>query len=97
MFSQDYSVEWHILQNVQMFLGNLTVALAFGAVFSVAWELPLAKLQKLGLGAFAAQLSKRPTPPWTLGVLGLLVLSVILFILNFIGHLPLSKLTSAWW
>ena len=80
-----------------MFLGNLSVALVFGAVFSVAWELPFAKLQKLGLGAFATQLSQRPTPPWTLGVLGLLALSVTLFILNFIGHLPLFKLSSAWW
>ena len=61
-FFQNYSVDWTILQNTGMFLGNLVVALLLGLVTSVAWELPLANIQKLVIGSFVSQLSKKTFP-----------------------------------
>ena len=47
---QDYGVDWTMLLNVQMFLGNLAVAVLFGGLFSAACELPFARLQKFFIG-----------------------------------------------
>ena len=44
------------------FLRNLVVALLLGLVTSVAWELPLANIQKLVIGSFVSQLSKKTFP-----------------------------------
>merc|ERR1711890_16927 len=44
---QDYNLDWTMLPNVKLFLGNLTAALTLGLVTSIAWELPFAKLQKI--------------------------------------------------
>ena len=86
-----------MLSNVPMFLGNLTVALLFGMIFCIAWELPFAKLQKLAIGALAAQLSRKPAPRWAVGILVFFILFIVLFVLNFLNHLHFFKLTSAWW
>ena len=44
---QDYNVDWTMLLNVQLFLGNLAVALFCGMLLSLSFELPFAKLQKI--------------------------------------------------
>ena len=86
-FLQNYSVDWTILQNTRMFLGNPVVALLLGLVTSVAWELPLAKIQKLVIGSFVSQLSKKPFPKWTLAILIPLVGLLLAFVANFLRHL----------
>ena len=70
-----------------MFLGNLVIALLFGLVTSVAWELPLAKIQKLVIGSFVSQMSKKPFPKWTLAILIPLIALVLALIANFLRHL----------
>ena len=70
-----------------MFLGNLTIALLFGLLTSVAWELPLAKIQKLVIGSFISQMSKKPFPKWTLAILIPLIAIVLALIANFLRHL----------
>ena len=70
-----------------MFLGNLAIALLFGLLTSVAWELPLAKIQKLVIGSFISQMSKKPFPKWTLAILIPLIAIVLALIANFLTHL----------
>ena len=74
---QDYPLDYSLLTNVSMFLGNLTVALTFGLVFCIGMELPLAKLQKIIIGAYIARMTKGQK--WTLPVF-LLFIVVILFL-----------------
>jgi hypothetical protein len=57
---QDYNIDWTMLLNVQMFLGNVVVALLFGALFSIFWELPFARLQKLLIGALVGLVAGPP-------------------------------------
>ena len=86
-FFQEFPVAWTMLTNVHLFLGNLAAALLFGFVTSIAWELPLAKLQKIVLAALAAHMARKPFPKWTL-VPFLLFISVLLLMLaNFVLHL----------
>ena len=47
IYVQDYNVDWSLLLNVEMFLGNLAAALIIGLLSSIAWELPFAKVQKI--------------------------------------------------
>ena len=70
-----------------MFLGNLVIALLFGLLTSVAWELPLAKIQKLVIGSFISQMSRKPFPKWTLAILIPLIALVLALIANFLRHL----------
>ena len=69
-----------------MFLGNLVIALLLGLVTSVAWELHLAKIQKLVIGSFICQMSKKPFPKWTLAILISLIALVLALIANFLRH-----------
>ena len=55
---QDYPWDYNLLSNVSLFLGNLTVALTFGLVFCIGMELPLAKLQKIIIGAYVTRMTK---------------------------------------
>ena len=80
-------MDWTFLQNTGMFLGNLAIALLFGLITSVAWELPLGKIQKLVMGSFTSQMSKKPFPKWTLVILIPLIALVLAFIANFLIHL----------
>ena len=80
-------MDWTFLQNTGFFLGNLAIALLLGLLTSVAWELPLAKIQKLVIGSFISQMSKKPFPKWTLVILILLVALVLALIANFLRHL----------
>ena len=80
-------MDWTFLQNTGMFLGNLAVALLLGLLTSVAWELPLAKIQKLVIGSFVSQMSKKPFPKWTLAILIPLIGLVLALIGNFLSHL----------
>ena len=80
-------MDWTFLQNTGMFLGNLALALLLGFCTSLAWELPLAKVQKLVIGSFIAQLSKKPFPKWTLAVLITLAALVLAMIANMLRHL----------
>ena len=73
---QDYPWDYNLLSNVSLFLGNLTVALTFGLVFCIGMELPLAKLQKIIIGAFVTRMTKGQK--WTLPVF-LIFIAVILF------------------
>ena len=76
-----------MLTNVHLFFGNLAAALLLGFVTSIAWELPLAKLQKIAMAALAAHMARKPFPKWTL-VPFLLFISVLLLMLaNFVLHL----------
>ena len=70
-----------------MFLGNLVIALLFGLLTSVAWELPLAKIQKLVIGSFISQMPRKPFPKWTLAILIPLIALVLALIANFLRHL----------
>ena len=70
-------MDYSLLTNVSMFLGNLTVALTFGLVFCIGMELPLAKLQKIIIGAYVARMTKGQK--WTLPIF-LLFIVVILFL-----------------
>ena len=76
-----------MLQNTGIFLGNLVVALLLGLVTSVAWELPLANIQKLVIGSFVSQLSKKPFPKWTLSILMPLAGLLLAFVANLLRHL----------
>ena len=60
-----------------MFLGNLAVALSFGLLFCIGMELPLAKLQKIIIGAYVTRMTKGQK--WTLPIFLIFIL-VILFI-----------------
>ena len=60
-----------------MFLGNLAVALSFGLLFCIGMELPLAKLQKIIIGAYVTRMTKGQK--WTLPIF-LMFIAVILFI-----------------
>ena len=80
-------MDWTYLQNTGMFLGNLAIALLLGLLTSVAWELPLAKIQKLVIGSFVSQMSKKPFPKWTLAILIPLIGLVLALIANFLSHL----------
>ena len=60
-----------------MFLGNLAVALSFGLLFCIGMELPLAKLQKIIIGAYVTRMTKGKK--WTLPIF-LMFIAVILFI-----------------
>ena len=80
-------MDWTYLQNTGMFLGNLAIALLFGLLTSVAWELPLAKIQKLVIGSFISQMYKKPFPKWTLSILIPLIVLVLALIANFLRHL----------
>ena len=73
---QDYPWDYNLLSNVSLFLGNLTVALTFGLVFCIGMELPLAKLQKIIIGAYVTRMTKGQK--WTLPVF-LIFIAVILF------------------
>ena len=75
------------MQNTGMFFGNLAIALLLGLLTSVAWELPLAKIQKLVIGSFISQMSKKPFPKWTLAILIPLIALVLALIANFLRHL----------
>ena len=86
-FFQEFPVAWTMLTNVHLFFGNLAAALLFGFVTSIAWEVPLAKLQKIAMAALAAHMARKPFPKWTL-VPFLLFISVLLLMLaNFVLHL----------
>ena len=76
-----------MLQNTHMFFGNLAVALLFGFVTSVGWELPLAKLQKLIMGDLAAQMARKPFPKWTLVPFLSFICVIALMLANFVIHL----------
>ena len=86
-----------MLNNIPMFLGNLAVALLVGLVFCVSWELPFAKLQKLAMGKLVTTLSQKSAPKWSICILIFFVAFILLFVANFLNHLHLSKLSSAWW
>ena len=83
---QNYTVDWTYLQNTGFFLGNLIIALFLGLLTSVAWELPLAKIQKLVIGLFVSQMSKKPFPKWTLAILIPLIALALAFVANFLRH-----------
>ena len=84
---QEFPVAWTMLTNVHLFFGNLAASLLFGFVTSIAWEVPLAKLQKIAMAALAAHMERKPFPKWTL-VPFLLFISVLLLMLaNFVMHL----------
>ena len=58
-----------MLLNVQMFLGNLAIALFVGMLFSLFFELPFAKLQKILIGSLVKAISgpgKKPQAPFDL-------------------------------
>ena len=76
-----------MLTNVHLFVGNLATALFFGFVTSIAWELPLAKLQKIVLAALAAHMARKPFPKWTLVPFLLFISVILLMIANFVLHL----------
>merc|ERR1719341_137560 len=76
-FSQDYAWDYNLLTNVSMFLGNLAVALSFGLLFCIGMELPLAKLQKIIIGAYVTRMTKGQK--WTLPIF-LTFIAVILFL-----------------
>jgi peptidoglycan/LPS O-acetylase OafA/YrhL len=75
-FSQDYPWDYNFLSNVSMFLGNLAVALSFGLLFCIGMELPLAKLQKIIIGAYVTRMTEGQK--WTLPIF-LTFIAVILF------------------
>ena len=59
-----------------MFLGNLAVALSFGLLFCIGMELPLAKLQKIIIGAYVTRMTEGQK--WTLPIF-ITFIAVILF------------------
>ena len=82
-----------MLQNVQMFFGNLAAALLLGFITSIGWELPLAKLQKLVMSALVVQMSRKPFPKWTLIPFVFFIGVLSLLVANFLLHLtPLSSM-----
>ena len=84
-------MDWTMLQNTHMFFGNLAAALLFGFITSIGWELPLAKLQKLVMGALAAQMSRKPFPKWTLIPFVFFIGIIVLMVANFLLHLFIPK------
>ena len=76
-----------MLTNVHLFFGNLAAALLFGFITSIAWELPLAKLQKIAMAALVAHMARKPFPKWTLVPFLLFISVLLLMIANFVLHL----------
>ena len=76
-----------MLTNVHLFFGNLAAALLLGFVTSIAWELPLAKLQKIVLAALAAHMARQLFPKWTLVPFLLFISVLLLMIANLVLHL----------
>ena len=68
-----------------MFLGNQAVALSFGLLFCIGMELPLAKLQKIIIGAYVTRMTKGEK--WTLPIFLIFIAVILLIAANALARL----------